>query len=148
MDATADARFTPPPGWELADDRPTGVECVALEPADPDHPGRFRSNFVLTASTTGGLSFSDWQNGTDELLPRMLDDYLLVDLERLVVNAHPGGRRLAHHAGPGGQALTMEQWFTQIDDVGYTLTATVETYRYDALAEVLAATAASWRPGS
>jgi hypothetical protein len=42
----------------------------------------------------------------------------------------------------------MEQWFTQIDDIGYTLTATVETFRYHLLADVLAATAASWRPGS
>ena len=41
----------------------------------------------------------------------------------------------------------MEQWFTQIDDVGYTLTATVETARYDALADTLAAAAASWSPG-
>jgi hypothetical protein len=148
MNGTAEARFTPPPGWELADDRPAGVDSVAVEPVDPDHPGRFRSNLVLTSSTTGGLSFSDWQNGTDELLPRMLDDYVLVDLERLDVDGTPGGRRLACHAGPGGQALTMEQWFTQLDDVGYTLTATVETDRYDALADVLAATAASWRPVS
>jgi hypothetical protein len=81
------------------------------------------------------------------LLPRMLDGYLLVDLERLEFHGRPAGRRLAHHTGPGGQALTMEQWFTQIDDVGYTLTATVETARYDALADTLAAAAASWSPG-
>ncbi len=42
----------------------------------------------------------------------------------------------------------MEQWFTQIDDVGYTLTATVETVRYDTLADALATSAASWRLGS
>ncbi len=132
----------------MADDLPTGVAAIALEPPDTDHPGRFQSNLVVTASTTGGLSFSDWQNGTEELLPRMLGDYLLVDLERLDFNGNPAGRRLAHHTGPRGQALTMEQWFTQIDDIGYTLTATVETFRYDALADVLAAAAASWRPDS
>ena len=146
MDATADAAFTPPNGWELVDEPPAGVDIIAIEPPDPADPGRFRGNFVLTVSTTGGLSFSDWQNGTDELLPQVLEDYVLVDLERLDIQGYPAGRRLAHHAGPGGQALTMEQWFTQIDDVGYTLTATVETFRYDALADVLAATATSWRP--
>ena len=139
--------FTPPPGWTPADDRPRGVAAVAVEPPDPDRPGRFRGNLVLTESTTGGLSFSDWQNGTDELLPRTLDGYLLVDLERLDLGGRPAGRRLAHHTGPGGQALTMEQWFTQIDDVGHTLTATVETIRYDALADALATCAASWVPG-
>lgn len=142
----ADPPFTPPPGWELAD--AAGAVAVAVEPADPDRSRRFQSNVVLTASTTGGLSFSDWQNGTDELLLRVLDGYLLVDLERLEFNGNRAGRRLAHHTGPAGQALTMEQWFTQIGDVGYTLTATVETFRYDELADVLSAVAASWRPGS
>lgn len=148
MSAATDARFTLPPGWKLADELPAGVDAVAVEPDDREHPERFRSNLVVTTSTTGGLSFSDWQNGTDELLPRLLEDYLLVDLERLDVDGRPAGRRLAHHRGPGGQALTMEQWFTQIDDVGYTLTATVETVRYDTLADALATSAASWRLGS
>jgi hypothetical protein len=148
MPATTDPRFTPPAGWQLAPDPPTGVDAIAVEPADPQHPRRFHSNLVLTTTYTGGLSFSDWQNGTEELLPRMLDDYLVVDLEHLDGHGNPAGRRLAHHTGPGGQALTMEQWFTQINDVGYTLTATVETVRYDELADILATAAASWTPRS
>jgi hypothetical protein len=137
-------------GWQLEPDPLTGVDAIAVEPTDPQQPLRFHSNLVLTGSFTGGLCFSDWQNGTEELLPRMLDDYLLVDLEHLDGNGNgnPAGRRLAHHTGPGGQALTMEQWFTQIDDVGYTLTATVETVRYDELADILATAAASWTPPS
>ena len=101
---------------------------------------------VVTEQPTGGLGFRDWQTGTEELLPRTLPDYLLVDLERLEVDGRPAGRRLAHHAGPGGEALTMEQWFVLVDGVGHTLTATVETWRYDELADSLAGVAASWRP--
>jgi hypothetical protein len=76
----------------------------------------------------------------------MLDDYLLVDLERLVVDGRPGGRRLAHHVDQAGRALTMEQWFVADDQVGWTLTATVETWSYDAVADELAEVAAAWRP--
>ena len=136
-----------PPGWEILDD-PTGeTVLVALEPADEARPDRFRANLVVTAVTVGGMGFRDWQAGTDELLPRVLADYLPVDLEKVDVHGSPGGRRLAHHASPAGEALTMEQWFVLIDDVGHTLTATTETWRYDELADLCARAAATWRPG-
>ena len=132
-----------PPGWEILEDPPETTLLVARGPARQE---AFRPNLVVTAQDTGGLDFRDWQAGTDELLPRILDAYLLVDLERLEIDGHPGGRRLAHHTGPAGEALTMEQWFTLVDGVGHTLTATVETWRYDELADALATAAASWRP--
>jgi hypothetical protein len=119
---------------------------VAREPADPAAPDRFRANLVLTVLSTGGLDFRDWQAGTEELLPRVLDDYLLVDLERIEVQGASGGRRLAHHTGPSGEALTMEQWFTLLDGIGHTLTATVETWRYDELADLCAEVVRGWRP--
>lgn len=135
-----------PEGWESVLAPAEGLTWACREPADPDDPTRFRANLVLTVVTTGGMSFRDWQVGTDELLPRVLTDYLLVDLERVEIDTLPGGRRLAHHAGPSGEALTMEQWFVIVDDVGHTLTATVETRRYDALADVCADAAQRWRP--
>ena len=138
------AELTAPPGWEVHDRPAAGARLVVVEPAGP---ALFRANLVVTAVPAGGLSFRDWQAGSDEILARALDDYLLIDLERLEVDGRPGGRRLAHHAGPGGEALTMEQWFTLVDDVGHTLTATVDTARYDELADLLATTAAGWRPG-
>jgi hypothetical protein len=137
-----------PGTWETVTPPGPDITWVAREPVDPSDPSRFRANLVLTAVTTAGMSFRDWQAGTDELLPRVLDDYLLVDLERLEVGGRPGGRRLAHHAGPGGEALTMEQWFVLVDDVGHTLTATVDTWRYDELADVCAEVARRWRPGA
>ncbi len=147
LDHAADARGLRLPAYLQpvpadAPDLPAEVTFVALEPES----GRFRTNVVVTEQPTGGLDFRDWQAGTEELLPRTLPDYLLVDLERLEVDGLPAGRRLAHHAGPGGEALTMEQWFVLVDGTGHTLTATVETWRYDELADSLAGVAASWRP--
>jgi hypothetical protein len=138
--------LTLPAGWEVLDDDTGQTVLVAREPADTEHPDRFRANLVVTATPVGDLSFRDWQAGTDELLPRVLTDYLPVDLEKLEVAGHAGGRRLAHHASPDGEALPMEQWFTLVGDVGHTLTATVETWRYDELADLCAAVARSWRP--
>lgn len=134
-----------PAGWEVHDRPAEGALLVVREPAGDDPPA-FRANLVVTAVPVGGLSFRDWQAGSDEILARALDDYLLVDLERLSVGGGPGGRRLAHHAGPRGEALTMEQWVTLVDGVGHTLTATVATGRYDELADLFATAAASWRP--
>lgn len=141
------AGLTLPAGWEVLDD-PTGeTVLVAREPADSERPDRFLANLVVTAVPVGGLDFRNWQAGTDELLPRVLADYLPVDLEKIDVGGRPGGRRLAHHASPDGAALTMEQWFVLVDDVGHTLTATVETWRYDELADLCAQVAATWQPG-
>jgi hypothetical protein len=40
----------------------------------------------------------------------------------------------------------MEQWFVALDGVGHTLTFTVDTRRYDAVADDIAESAATWRP--
>jgi hypothetical protein len=48
--------------------------------------------------------------------------------------------------GPGGSALTMEQWFVAIDGVGHTLTATVLTSDYATWAAQIDAAAATWSP--
>jgi hypothetical protein len=119
---------------------------TAVEPADLDRAGAFRGNLVLTCDALGGLTFRDWQVASDQVLPTMLQDYVLVDLERIELDGRPGGRRLAHHVDQAARALTMEQWFVADGDRGWTLTATVETWSYDGLADELAEVAASWRP--
>lgn len=137
-----------PADWEVVLAPADGIALVARAPADPEAPAAFRANLVLTEVPTGELSFRDWQAGTDELLPRVLEDYLLVDLERGEIAGRVAGRRLAHHRGPGGEALTMEQWFVLVEDVGHTLTATAPTAAYDGLADLFAAVAARWRPAA
>ncbi|WP_460835203.1 hypothetical protein [Nocardioides hungaricus] len=131
-----------PTGWEVVADPAVGTVLVA---AEPERDG-FRANLVVTTVPCGGLSFPAWQAGTDVVLGRALDRYLVIDLERLDVGGRPGGRRLAHYVGPRGEALTMEQWFTAADDVGHTLTATVPTARYLDLGAAVARAADSWRP--
>lgn len=127
-----------PDGWEILPDAAPGT-VVAVEPTGS---GGFRSNLVLSAADNGDLSFRDWQVSTDRMLPQMLTDYLLLDLERCQVAGRPGGRRLAHHVSPEGVAVTMEQWFTAVEGVGWTLTATVDSFRYDEQADLLAKAAA------
>lgn len=142
--------FAPPAvpvGWERLDEPLPTTLWVAVEPADGE-PGRFRGNLVLTCDDVTGISFRDWQVATDDLLPRSLTDYLLIDLERIEIDGHPGGRRLAHHVDAGGRALTMEQWFVRDGDRGWTLTATIDTWRYDELADACTGSAAQWRPVS
>ncbi|MGH8868435.1 MAG: hypothetical protein ACRDYU_10610 [Actinomycetes bacterium] len=131
-----------PDGWEVLRNPEDGVAMVAVEPPrTADGVDLFRANLVLTDVPTGGLGFRDWQKGTDELLPRVLHDYLLLDLERRRVGGHEGGRRLAHHVSADGVSLTMEQWFACVAGVGFTLTATVDTWRYDEVADFLSAVA-------
>ena len=133
------ARMSVPDGWEVlsADDSDT---VVALEPA-VEGDEAFRANLVLSVVDNDGMSFRDWQTATDEVLPGLLEDYLLLDLEKRPVAGLAGGRRLAHHVSPDGVALTMEQWFTVVDGVGFTLTATVDSWRYDEWADELSALA-------
>ena len=129
-----------PDGWEAVRDAQPGVAMVALEP--PDLAG-FRTNLVVTVEDVGGLSFEDWQLGCDELLPRTLQDYQLLDLGRLDDEAGPGVRRLAQHSAGGTCWVTLEQWVVLVGSTGVTLSATVETARYDAAADELATIAAS-----
>ena len=137
----AGAEVTLPDGWEILPDQPPGT-AAAREPVADEG---FRANLVLTRADNAEIDFRDWQVATDELLPRMLNDYLLLDLERCEVAGRPGGRRLAHHVTPDGVAVTMEQWFTSADGVGHTLTATIDSWRYDAVAAAWASVAAGLR---
>ena len=132
--APSGSRATAPDGWEvLVDER--AQTAAALEPARD--AGAFRANLVLTVVPTA-LDFRGWQRNTDLLLPRVLHDYLLLDLERVQVAGRPGGRRLARHLAPDGTDVTMEQWFALVDGAGVTLTGTVDTWRYADLADVFA----------
>lgn len=126
-------RVEVPDDWELVHS-PDQQRLIVVEPERTEEAG-FRANIVLTAVDNGGLSFCDWQAGTDELMPRQLSMYLLLDLERLAVAGREDGRRLAEHVVDGRPPVTMEQWFTLVGPTGYTLTATVDSWRYDEYAD-------------
>jgi hypothetical protein len=105
------------------------------------------ANLVVTNSLLNGLTFRDWQVGTEELLARTLPDYRVIDLER--VNQRDGqataGRRIAHHLAADGHALTLDQWFVANNrGVGYTLSFTLPTRRYANLVDLVHACALTW----
>lgn len=130
--------LTVPSAWEAHRDV-RGIPLTALEPG----PG-FRTNAVVTYSTLPpGTGLVDWQRGTDQLLPSTLDDFLLIDLDRLPVAGSEGAWRLAHHAGPGGESLTMAQWCALVGSTGIALTLTGETLRYPELAPLMSRIAGS-----
>ena len=133
--------MTLPEGWESVEP-PEGVRFLALAPAS----GTFRSNLTVTAQTNGELGFRDWQVGSEMAFTEMMPGYTPIDLERLTIAGQEAGRRLAMYDGPGGSALTMEQWFVAIDGVGHTLTATVLTSDYATWAAQIDAAAATWSP--
>lgn len=142
-----DQPTTPPPtlpdGWEWVEP-PEGVRLLALAPVS--RTGTFRANITVTAQTNGDLGFRDWQVGSEMAFTEMMPGYTPIDLERLTIAGQEAGRRLAMYDGPGGSALTMEQWFVAIDGVGHTLTATVLTSDYATWAAQIDAAAATWSP--
>lgn len=129
-----------PAGWEQVDVPDPGTPLVVVEPRDDG----FRANLVVTRTDLAGMSFRDWQVGTDELLARTLTEHHLIDLERLTVAGRPGGRRLVHHVAPSGAAVVLEQWCTVVGGIGWALSATVDVERSGALAGVLASCAAGF----
>ncbi|PZU42749.1 MAG: hypothetical protein DI571_10815 [Arsenicicoccus sp.] len=94
---------------------------------------------------TGRDEVLDWQNVTEAQLPNELADYLVLDLHAFEVDGRAAGSRLAHHVDAQGRALVMEQVFTEVDGLGLTLTATVDTPRYPVVAEEMTACCASLR---
>lgn len=136
--------FEVPTGWEVLGESEQADDLIALE---PDTGAGFRANLVLTVVDNDGLDFAQWQDLTEQGLPAVLADYLLLDRGRATVAAHEGGRRLAHHAAPDGTPVTMAQWFTAAGAYGHTLTATVPDLRYAELADLFDEVAGSWRLG-
>jgi hypothetical protein len=119
-----------PADWQLADPPGPAVPLVAAEPEVA--LGEFRANVVVTVDAAA-MGFKDWQLGNDQLLPGALREYQLLDLESLTVSGHEGVRRLATHTVQD-RSVTMEQWAGLVGQQGWTVTFTVPTMRYAAMA--------------
>ena len=116
-----------PRTWVLREDP---QEKVAVVVAEPEADDGFRANLVVTVDRLEpGQSLDDWQQFTEEVSPRLLDDYVLLDTELQDNGGFAVFRRLAHHVNHDGVPLTMEQWATVRGSRGYTLTATEMTMR-------------------
>jgi hypothetical protein len=133
-------RLTVPDAWHTELGSADGVPIVAIAPAAP---GAFRANATVTVGAVPpGMSFRDWQSGTDAILPRTLTEYLLLDLEHVEVGGREAVRRLAHHVADG-VPVTMEQWAVLAAGLGVTLTVTAATPDWAVLADVAATVGAS-----
>jgi len=126
-----------PTGWERLP-IPSGAETAFVAIA-PGHGGDFHANIVLTVDDLPqDLDVADWQAEVEPALDLTLEEYMLLDLERI---DGPDGsmiRRLMHHVGPRSQPITAEQWARAHGPTGYTLTCSVATPAYDGLADLLA----------
>lgn len=134
-----------PPSWDVLSKPPADTAWAAVEPLPLGVAG-FRSSLAHTVAAVGDIGLREWVSTTEGLLENLLPGYLLIDLQRLGIDGVTGGRRLAHHRGPNGEALVTEQWFVAVGGQGHTLTATVETHRYPALTDVIGECARRWRP--
>jgi len=91
------------------------------------------------------LAFGTGRRATTGCCPSLLEGYLLIDLELTQVAGRHGVRRLAHHTTQENRAVCMQQWATLAGGIGYTLTVTVPTLRFVALAETVDDVVASFR---
>lgn len=133
-------RLSLPVDWEPAQPPGPAIPLIAAE--RPTGDVGFRPNVVVTLDAVA-TTFEDWQLGNDQLLPGALQDYRLLDLERLLVAGHQGVRRLATHT-VGDRSVTMEQWAALVGAQGWTVTFTVPTTRYAAMAPGLRTLAATF----
>lgn len=130
-----------PTTWQTLDDPPAGVALLALAPTPSSG---IRPNLVLTVDDVSGTAgLRDWQQGSDRLMAGTLSGYLLLDLERVMLAGADGVRRLAHHVVDHRASVTMEQWAFVHADRGLTLTGSVATPDYPAVASDLRACAES-----
>jgi len=119
------ARCPCPPGWSTS-----VVSSAAVAALEPARDGTFRANLVLTVLPNGGLSFAQWQAHSDRVLPLVLRDYELIDLQKCSVATVPGGRRLSRYRAVDGRMLMLHQWFCAPGGIGVTLTSTCEVPSY------------------
>lgn len=134
-----------PDNWEIL-----GADCdadtlIAIEPASDDG---FRFNVVLSVVDNGGLELGAWQQASEEDFEQMLADYQCLDICPATIDSHPGGQRLARYITNDGWAVTMQQWFVDLDGTGHTLTITVDDSRFAETLELAADIAARWRLGA
>jgi len=126
-----------PGDWDMQVDPQPSVALVVVEPRTDDS---FRANLVVTTDELpDGLDLRLWQEGTDELLPQALHEYVLLDLEDVELAGLPARRRLAHHTVESGAAVTMQQWAAVRGREGVTVTTTVETMELASTAAMFAA---------
>lgn len=132
-----------PPDWEQRTDPYEGVPLVAVIPEDEYG---FRTNVVVTIDDVAEMALAVWQFSAEQLLQQGLSEFVVLDEEYIEIGGRVALRRLGHH-NVNDEAVTMEQWAVLDRGLGYTLTASADTWVYDHVAELLAAIVDGFRPG-
>lgn len=133
-----------PPDWEQRTDPYEGVAFVGVI---PEEDYGFRTNVVVTVDDVPEMDLSVWQFSAGQLLDRGLVEFVQLDEEYVEIGDRSAVRRLGHH-NVNEDAVTMEQWAVLHHGIGYTLTASADTWVYDHVADLLATIAAGFRPGA
>lgn len=133
-----------PAHWESLTDVRDGVPLISVE---PDQGLGFRANLVVTTEPLPeGLTLQRWQERADEIMTRVMEQYLLLDRQYFLPGGRPTLHRLTHHADEHDNAVTTEQWATVGGSTGYTLTASVHSLAFDGLADLFSEVAAGFAP--
>lgn len=132
-----------PRRWQLRENPRDKVAAVFLA---PEGGGRFRPNLVVTLDDlSSDESLLRWQQAAEDVASQLLDQYVLIDTEVRESDSDRVYWRLAHHAAPGGVAVTIQQWATVRAGHGYTLTATTSTEDLPHIAGLFTAVAHGFR---
>jgi hypothetical protein len=132
-----------PSEWHRVEDPRPGVLLVAVE---PERGPWFRANAVVTVERLDPpTSLAAWQDEAVRLLPQVMADLILLDVEDTQLGGRPARRTLIHHATGDAGAVTAELWATVDRGNGYTLTTSVGSLEYDDLADMFAAMAQGLR---
>lgn len=128
-----DTRLLVPDDWEVFEHASGRILAIAERGSNS---GLFRTNFALTVD---GATSSDVV-GDEQRFDEEFRAYQVIDLEPFELDGGHGLHRLAQYVTADALPLTMEQWC-----IGpYTLTATVETLRYDDYADLFEQVVNTW----
>ncbi|HEU5387946.1 MAG TPA: hypothetical protein VFV73_18785 [Streptosporangiaceae bacterium] len=143
-----------PPGWQVL--RGAGAPLVLAWPLGPG-PGvgseasaspRFRPNAVATVEQPpASMGLSAYTAASIANMQRMLTGLNVIAIDVIVIAGHDGRRVLCGHRD-GAFALATEYWWTIVDGVATTLTASCQVEDYLDLSPVFENIAAGMVPAA
>lgn len=125
-----------PNSWEVRLDPHPQVQLVTREPEESAATVGFGANLVVTVDEVP-MGLDEWQRVVDDDLVHVLGDYTPIELRRCELGGHAGIRRVGHHRVGEDVAVTVDQWATVVDDLGYSFTFTTATSAYAGLVDDL-----------
>lgn len=114
-----------PGRWTRLPTEIAGLALIGVAEGEPE--SGFRPTLVVSRSSVGALTLTQWEAGTEALLTERLTGYLLLDLASAEVAGLPASYRLATYSNEAGDELTAQQWSAIAGGQGLSLTLTCAT---------------------